>query len=579
MNKLISLKILLSFKNKIINYFKSHSVFIFLFSIILFYIVNNYIWLKLSAPFPTFFYYAFDFLKVIEFHNILNKFRLDLVINQLINVHNAYAYSVVVALTTFIFHKSYIAIILFNNILYFAIAVFSIYTIAKKLSDKTTALLAVAIFSLYPAVYGISRFYVVEFAVMGMVALSILCLLNSEEFTNRRYSILFGLSLGWGMVIKYSPIVFVIGPLIYVLIKALISSQRDKAVRFPFVILNIGFFALAAAGIMGIKYFNFNNIRSYLMRPFGSVFPSEPWYKFDNLRIYTLGLFEHQLSLLFFFVLLFALFGFFFKAKRKIIVIFLSWIIVPWLILVTMPCSYRSTHFIIPYLPAMALISAIGLMHILKRNKKLKVIIIGIILVIGIIQYYDFSFGFGPNLSNWKIKIKKDLFVYNYLLSESVCCRPQDDEIYNKIISSIVKRCNKYGSKVTVLPPAVLFSYAHPHVWNCIQWYKNLPFEITAFDINILFIDNVLDSLRRSDFILYAGNNNIKDDSYLDYVLKKIFELHKKVLDNDNLERINQFLEQDSKIFRESFHRLISKFALVERIPYKGDYFNIYEKN
>ncbi len=569
---------------KIINYFKSNLSFIFLFSIILFYTVNNYIWLKLNSPFPTFFYYAFDFRRVIEFYKMLKASRLDLVINWLINIHDAYVYSLTAALIALVFGKSNI-INLFNNIPYFAIAVFSIYGIAKKIADRSTALLAVAIFSLYPAVYGTSRLYILEFAIMGMAPLCILCLLNTEEFTNRRYSLLFGLALGWGMLIKYSLIAFIIGPLAYVLTKTLFTNKRsifNKTTRFSSSILNIGLSALLAIIVMGIKYFNFNNIKSYLLRPLYQANVMGVWYRFDNFRIYTLGLSERQLSFLFFLLLIFGFYGFFAKSERKIITIFLFWIVIPWLILLNMPHP-KMTHFIIPYLPAIALISAIGLMHILERNKKFKMIIIGLIITIGIIQYYDFSFGSEHSLSNYKIRIK-DKDIHYYLLSDDICGPPKTGEIYNEIISTVARRCDRYGNKVIKLP-SIGYSYDSPHVWSCITWFKNLPFEITALDTNMQFIDNVLKGLVEADFILYSDlrNKDIKDPSYLDAVLKKVIKLHGLHFDDKNLVKINQFLEQDSKIFREKFYELINKFELIEKIPYIEDnrefYFYLYKKS
>jgi len=578
---------------KLINYFKSRPGFMFLFSTVIFYIVNNYIWLKLNVSFPTFYYYAFDFKRVIEFYEILKKFNLGAVINQLIHVQDAYIHSLTTALIALIFGKSNIAINLFNNIPYFAIAVFSIYMIAKKISGRFTALLSVAVFSLYPAVYGTSRLYILEFAVMGMVPLCVWYLLNTEEFTDLRYSLLFGLALGWGMLIKYSLGVFIIGPLGYVFIKAIISNLRkrnvtNKNTRVSATLLNIILSALTAMAVMGIKYLNFNNIKSFLERPFYLAKPAEPWHRLNNLITYTLGLSEYQLSLFFFLVLLVAFYGFLSKTKGKIIIVLLSWIIIPWLILVTMPCTNASPHYSIPYLPAMALVSAIGLTNIFKKNKKIQIIVFSLILIVGIVQYYDFSFGFGPNLSKYKIVIKKTikdelyrsyLFPY-YLLSRDICSRPEKDTIYNKVIFSIAQRCDKKVSKVLMLPRSIS-SCDSPHVWSCIQWFKKLPFKIVALDKNKQFIDEVLVELGEADFILYSGDKkDIQDPTYLDYIFKEITELYAAHFKYKDLEEINQFLDKKGSAFRDNFHRLINQFKLVEVITCEENiYFRLYKKS
>ena len=547
---------------------------IVLLSIIIFYVVNNYIWLRLSSPFPTFFYYAFDFNRVIELYNQLVYLKTPAVkvIETLFNVHDAYLYSLSAALIAVIFGKNLLAIILFNNLPYFAIAIFSIYMIGRKITDNSTGLWAAVIFSLYPAVYGTSRLYVLEFAVMGMAALCILCLLNTEEFANRKYSLLFGLFFGWGMLIKYSLAAFIIGPLVYVLYKTIIApvgKASDKNRMLSYRIFNIALAVLVATAIMGIKYFNFNNVRSYLLRPLYQANITGPWYIFNNLRIYTLGIFERQLSFFYFLLLIFGLCGFFVKTKIKIVCIILSWIIIPWLILLTMP-HFKMTHFIIPYLPAMALISAIGFKNILRNSKKIRFILGALILIIGVIQYYDFSFGVGFNLSSLKIGIKnapgkEDTSIYYYFLSKDVCDRPKNDEVYNKGISLITERSGKNSDiKVLILP--LVNSYTDVHIWRCVRWFKGFPFKAVILEENEDFIGSGIEALKEADFILYSGYIDIKDKVYLEEVLKtwkRIFVLH---FNKDGLRRINIFLEHNLNEFRTEFQKLVNNFELLEKV-------------
>jgi hypothetical protein len=469
------------------------------------------------------------------------------------------------ALIAQVFEKSRLIINLFNNIPYFVIAVFSIYMIGRKLFNKSTGLLSVIIFSLYPAVYGSSRLYILEFAVMGMAALCILCLLNTEEFTNQRHSLLFGLALGWGMMIKYSLFAFIIGPLIYVIYKALTSSAKgfsNKTMKFSTQVLNIYLFVLVAFSIMGIKYFNLNNTITYLLRLFQRNI-SGPWYNLNNLRVYTLGLFEQQLSLFFFLILLFALFAFFYKVERKIKIIFLSWIMIPWIILLIMP-NLKMTHYIIPYLPAIALISATGLTYLLRQKRTLKVISIGLMITIGIIQYYDFSFGFGPGLDNYKIKVK-NTDIHYYMLSKNICNRPDYDSSFNKIISSISKWGKEYGSNVLILPPDYSL-YSKSSIWNCILWFKELPFEVIILEDKYSFITDALAALEKADFILYSGINDIKDPYYLDELLRESRKKHAAYFDYKNVKKIELFLERDLKRFKLIFQEMLRKFALVEKI-------------
>jgi len=537
--------------------------------------VNNCLWLRLDTPFPTYFYYAYDFGRVMEFYDLLQRSQFGLLLHQLTHQHNAFLHALTVALTAFVFHKSYIAILLFQNTLYFAIAIISIYLIGKKISDKFTGLLAVAIFSLYPAVYGTSRFYIIEFALMGMIPLCVLYLLRSEGFTERKYSFLFGLALGWAMMIKYSAVTFIVGPLLYVAARALFFRPKENSPGLLPVALNIGLAAFSAGIIMGIKYFNIDNLKMYLSHPVLCVRPGEQWYKLSNLRYYTLGLADQQLSMIYFFILLFSLPVFFSKEKKGTIIMLCSWIIVPWIILLTMPNGYRSAHFIIPYLPALALISASGLTTALKKAGKLKAIVIGLLLVVGACQYYDLSFGWGSYFSNRKLQTKYGE-IYNYQLSENICRRPESGQAYEKIINLVSQNPDPQQNKMLVLPPTVNYSYAQTHPWFCLAWLRGLP--ITAIDANGEFVSRVLDELKVANFILCAGNQDIKDSAYLDYTLALVRELFRKEHDYGNLAQMDEFLKKDASLFKENFQKSISKFELVATVPYKEVSFRIYKK-
>ena len=277
-------------------YLKVNSAVFILSLIVLFYIVNNYVWLKKSLQFPSFFYYAFDFAKVTELYDHLIQFNIKGLINQFYTDHNVSLHSLSAALISIVFGKSILAINMFNNILYFILAVVSVYLIGQMIADKKTGLLAIVIFSLYPAVFGISRLYVVEFAVMGTVALSIWCLLKTEEFSNRKFSLLFGITVVWGMLLKYSFLAFLVGPLIYVLANALNPSKKTyNKTKYLAKSLNILYFTSLSILIVAIHYFNLEIIRQYLLRPTWQ--SNQPWYNFISLRISVLGLIEHQLSL------------------------------------------------------------------------------------------------------------------------------------------------------------------------------------------------------------------------------------------------------------------------------------------
>jgi len=102
------------------------------------------------------------------------------------------------------------------NSLYLAIFLLSIYMIGRKVWGWKEGLLAAFLVSAFPMIYAMSRYTYIEFALTAMVTLSIYLLLMSEGFTHRGYSLLFGLSLGLGMLTKWTYALFVLPPLILI---------------------------------------------------------------------------------------------------------------------------------------------------------------------------------------------------------------------------------------------------------------------------------------------------------------------------------------------------------------------------
>jgi len=111
------------------------------------------------------------------------------------------------------------------NVMYMAILLWAIYGIGKRMFSAKVGLLTAFLVSMLPIVFCLSRYTYVEYALLSMVALSIYLLIRTDDFQNKTYSVLFGLSFGLGMLTKWVFIVFLAGPLGYVLIKAFLWQR------------------------------------------------------------------------------------------------------------------------------------------------------------------------------------------------------------------------------------------------------------------------------------------------------------------------------------------------------------------
>jgi 4-amino-4-deoxy-L-arabinose transferase-like glycosyltransferase len=100
------------------------------------------------------------------------------------------------------------------NILYMAIALAATYGIGQRWGGRRLGLISVALLAVFPMFYSMSRYFYLEFALTAMVTLTVYLLLATDGFRRRGTSLLFGLSLGLGLLTKRTFALFAVGPVI-----------------------------------------------------------------------------------------------------------------------------------------------------------------------------------------------------------------------------------------------------------------------------------------------------------------------------------------------------------------------------
>jgi 4-amino-4-deoxy-L-arabinose transferase-like glycosyltransferase len=95
------------------------------------------------------------------------------------------------------------------NLVFLVVLLLAAYGIAARIGGRTTGLLSAFVTSTFPMIFGMSRYTYIEFALTAMVALGIWLLLLSEGFRNKRYSVLFGICAGVGLLTKWTYVLFV----------------------------------------------------------------------------------------------------------------------------------------------------------------------------------------------------------------------------------------------------------------------------------------------------------------------------------------------------------------------------------
>lgn len=301
----------------------------------------------------------------------------------------------------YLFGKTYFDfIIIFINYIFFLTTLYFINRLGIFLKNKETGSYAMILFSLVPAVYGMSRQYGhQDYHLIAFITFNIYALLKTNYFENRRWVILYGISAGLGFMIKDSFFIYFFIPFMYMIISTIKQHLKTEQTKNIFLSAAILFL------ISCPHYCRPEIIKKVFNDPF---IETVNVFSFENLRVTTSGMFENFLSP-FIFILFFTSFIFFILKYKNIYKnILLLWFLVPWATVTFMP-HHKLPEYIAGIIPAQVLIIAISL-SLIKKNFIRKFIIL-LVCLTGILQYISISF----NICNLKILYFMPFNRYHYL--------------------------------------------------------------------------------------------------------------------------------------------------------------------
>lgn len=256
--------------------------------------------------------------------------------------------------------------------------------------------LAVFLVFMYPIIFQSSRCFQLDFPLCAMITLTMLLLLKTEFFTNKKYCILSAFSLGGAMLIKGQAILFIGAPLAYLALKGYGIARKKNALS-SFTV-NLLLFLIPAFIISWLWWGpSFSDtmqaLHSHVFLPGKAregftIYPFEKKFSLPILLFYFSALPRAMGHVLLGCFLITALS--FFKNKNSFKNTLLLWIAVPFL-LFTILFTIKEARFIMPILPAMALITTSGIMAI--KNKPAKKILLSAIILFSLIQFLGYSCG------------------------------------------------------------------------------------------------------------------------------------------------------------------------------------------
>ncbi|MCA9430821.1 MAG: glycosyltransferase family 39 protein [Candidatus Omnitrophica bacterium] len=301
-----------------------------------------------------------------------------------------------------------------GNLIFLAILIWGAFEIGRALKNPQAGLLSAVLVAFFPFVFGISRNYYIETALMAATTLSVYALICTRRFERRGVSLLFGLSVGFGMMVKWTFAVHLLFPCLWVFGLILSDTLKNRSyqrtpthvIGWLLIAIGAGTFATALAInhfllwgffsllpiLVGVAWLiPFPRVRNRLLNiglaGLAAVLLCYPWYIrywdhvtgvatnfFDadytgqasswtlaSFLYYPFALESNQMGSALFlgFVITIALFPW--RQSRKYGII-LGWILGSYLLTSIIP--FKDPRFISPYLPGIALFMGIAVASI-----------------------------------------------------------------------------------------------------------------------------------------------------------------------------------------------------------------------
>jgi 4-amino-4-deoxy-L-arabinose transferase-like glycosyltransferase len=251
-----------------------------------------------------------------------------------------------------------------------AILLIATYGIGRTLLKPLPAATAAVIVNFYPLLLWLSRETLIDYWLTSLVAFAIWLLILTKEFTNRKFTVLFGVVCGLGMLTKWTFVLFVLLP-------ALWAARKNfkNAATAALIAIGIAAYWYAFAAQALLRLLSINTAQSLSEGDPGR-------FTIGAATFYVRALEGSQLFLPLFVLFAAGAIALLFNFNRSWIPIAL-WMAGGWLGL--MLFQNKDPRYTAPLLPAIALISA----QVFQKKESLVALLLPVLLI----QHYLVSFG------------------------------------------------------------------------------------------------------------------------------------------------------------------------------------------
>jgi hypothetical protein len=373
-----------------------------------------------------------------------------------------------------------------TNLLYLIILVFSVYGIGRRIHSKEAGLMAAFIVSVFPIIFGMTRSYWQDFPLTAMVSLSIYLLIRTDYFRNRKYAIFWGVSVGLGMLTKWTYFVFLMGPFFYFFIASFKERTREHieknisnsntiiSILVGMVVASFWYIpnGLDVAGKLFGLSVGITGEEATRFQQLGETIGPSGIFNIQALSYYAGKLINEQIN--FFFAILFMVITtFLFKKDRnRNLWMLILWVAVP--VVAFTLIKNKTPRNTVPMLPAIGLIISLGIMRL--RASWTRKTVVAIILLVGLLQYIIISYGsaFFPKRLAVTTPIGDIVFFEQYENRSHALFRSNKgdwkaEEIVDRINTD---RGNKKDVKIVLLPRDAFTWMAMEYT----SYLKEMPF-------------------------------------------------------------------------------------------------------
>jgi 4-amino-4-deoxy-L-arabinose transferase-like glycosyltransferase len=282
------------------------------------------------------------------------------------------------------------SVAILSNVVWLAVLAFSTFAIGRRLWNARVGWLSVAFVLTAPMIVSASKEYMLDVPVTAMAGLCLYLLIRSDGFGSRRFSLLFGVAAGLGMLVKWTLPLVLLLPVVQASAVALADArQRHSFGRM----LNIAVAALLTLGICGPWYAK-NLIKSIgfatqYAGPEGVAQGNPPVRSLESATWYFWNLLDVQLYLLPF---LFVLAGLAFCFVRRELAarnLYPLLTVVGTLVMFSL-LRHKDPRYTLPMLPALAVVATSWLEYVSARARS---VIAGVLVVYGVAAFFVISFG------------------------------------------------------------------------------------------------------------------------------------------------------------------------------------------